>query len=78
MIVKHEPYSIDLLNYQIALHLGDPDRLGNLPRNRFSGRRVRQGLKQASSKRRHGRMSQIEKRERRLRQYNMTVLMFAA
>ena len=75
MIVKHEPYSIDLLNYQIAMSLTD---LGNLPRNRFSGRRVRQGLKQACSKRRHGRMSQIEKRERRLRQYNMTVLMFAA
>ena len=78
MIVKHEPYSIDLLNYQIAIHLGDLDRLASLPRNRFSGRRVRQGLKQACSKRRHGRMSQIEKRERRLRQYNMTVLMFAS
>ena len=78
MIVKHEKYSLDLLNYEIAQYLGDPNRLSELPRNRFSGRRVRQGLKAANSKRMHGHMTQIEKRERRLRKYGMSLIMFAS
>jgi hypothetical protein len=78
LIVLHEKYSIDLLNYQIGMYLGDQDRIAALPANRFSGRRVRQALKRANEKRKHGGMTQIEKRERRLRKYGMSVMLFAS
>lgn len=77
LVVKHEKYSIDELNYQIVQYLGDPERLAALPRNRFTGRHVRQAMKMAS-KRKHGRMTQIEKRERRLRKYGMSLVLFAS
>ena len=76
--MKFEKYTIDLLNYEIAQHLADPDRISGLPFNRFSGRRVRQAMKRANGKRRHGNMTQIEKRERRLRKYGMSLVLFAS
>lgn len=64
LATKHEPYSLDLLNYEISASLGKLP-----PSNRFTGRRV-----MADSKRRKN----ILKRERRLRKYGMSVLMFAS
>lgn len=62
----HEPYSLDLLNYEIAQSLGAQT---DLPSTRFSGKRVRQ----SSSK-----LSAIKKRDRRLRKLNMSVVFFAS
>jgi hypothetical protein len=67
MITKHEPYSLDLLNYEIYQTLAA--RLQSLPANRFCGVRVRGSLKRSRA---------IQKRERRLQKYGMTVLMFAS
>jgi hypothetical protein len=78
LVIKHEKYSIDELNYQIVQWLSDPDRVAALPSNRFSGRRVRQALKSANPKRLHGKAKQIFKRDRRLRKYGMSVVLFAS
>lgn len=63
---EHEPYTIDKLNYEIAESL-----IRNQPPhgNRFSGRNVR-----ANS----AKLAKIKSREKRLRKYNMSVLLFAS
>jgi hypothetical protein len=63
---EHEPYSLDLLNYEIAqsLTLNQPPM-----NNRFSGRRV-----QANSAKRQ----KIKSREKRLRKFNLSVMYFAS
>jgi len=65
LYTEHEPYSIDLLNYEIATSIGQRQ----LPATRFSGKRVRQ----SSAK-----LKQMHQRERRLRKYNLSIVNFAS
>ena len=65
LVIEHEPYSVDLLSYQILLSLGNKQ----LPFNRFSGRRVRQDSR---------RLQNVRGREKRLRKHGMSVVMFAS
>ena len=69
MHTKHEPYSIDLLNYEVLQFLGSLERLTKLPVHRFAGRHVRGCMKRVKS---------IQKRDRRLRKHGMTLMMFGA
>jgi hypothetical protein len=62
----HEPYSIDLLNYEIASSIVNK---ASLPRDRFCGKRVR-----GSS----ARLANIKSRDKRLRKYNLSVMAFAS
>lgn len=67
LVTKHEPYTLDLLNYEIAQSLSA--RVGKFAANRFTGKRVR-----GSSARLKG----IKNREKRLRKLGMSVLLFAS
>ena len=62
---EHEPYSLDLLNYEIAQSFGRK----NLPHNRFAGTRVRQD----SSK-----LKAMRKRDKRLRKLGLSIVAFAS
>jgi hypothetical protein len=65
LVIKHEPYSLDLLNYEIAESFGR----SNLPGNQFSGRRVRQNS---------AKLKQMRKRDRRLRKIGLSVVAFSS
>jgi hypothetical protein len=64
-IIKHEPYTIDLLNYEIV------DSLNRkvLPPTRFCGKRIR------ADKRK---LKNIKSREQRLQKRGYSVMMFAS
>lgn len=63
LVTKHEPYTLDLLNYEIAESFGRASR----PGNQFAGKRVRQ----SSAK-----LKQMRKRDRRLRKIALSIVVF--
>lgn len=63
LVLKHEPYTLDLLNYEIA----ESHSRRKLPGDRFSGRRVRQNS---------AKIKQMRKRDRRLRALGLSVVSF--
>lgn len=67
LITKPEPYSIDLLNYEILESIGR--KVSLLPQNRFSGKRVRQD----STK-----LAQMKRRAKRLNRRGLMLGMFAS